>query len=221
MKQALVVGLGMFGMSLARELTERGIEVIGVDRSEELADAASEFATEALALDATDESTLLELGPERRDMCICAIGEDARDASIVVTALLRQFGAPYIVSRAFDPLHERILRLVGAHDVVNPEQAFGRRLAGRLAFRGVLDQVPLGHDLEITEVALPRAFVGQTLRQLELPKRFGVYVVAVRTSDDGQDALALADPSTSLDARDVLVLAGRRGSVQAMLEQVQ
>lgn len=222
MKQALIVGLGMFGMSLARELADRKVEVILVDKSPDLVQVASEFAIEALALDATDESSLAELRPERRDVCICAIGEDSRDASILCTALLRQLGSRHLVARGFDVLHTRILRMVGANEVVNPEQAFGVRLATRLAFRGVLDQVPLGHGLDISELAMPRAFVGKTLRDLQLPKRYGIFAVAVRSpGEEERGDLRMPDPDEVLEGRDVLVLAGRRGSVEEMLEKVR
>lgn len=220
MKQALVVGLGMFGMSLARELTQRRHEVILVDRNPDLVQVASEFAVEALALDATDEESVAELRPALRDLCICAIGEDSRDASIVCTALLRQLGARHLVARAFDPIHERILRLVGAHEVVNPERAFGQRLAARLAYRGVLDQAPLGHDLEISEVITPRALVGKTLRELELPRRYGVFVVALRSTEDSDEELAVPAPDTMLESRTVLILAAKKGSLLAMMEKL-
>lgn len=220
MKQALVVGLGMFGMSLARELTDRKVEVLCIDKDPDLVQSASDIVSEALCVDGTDESALADLRPERRDLCICAIGEDSRDASIVCTALLRQLGARHILARSYDPLHERILRLVGAHEVVDPERAFGRRLAARLAFRGVLDQIPLGHDLEISEIAVPRAFIGKSLRELELPKRFGVFVVALRGAEDEQSNMRMPDADAGLENRDVLILASGRGSLERMMEKL-
>ena len=84
-----------------------------------------------------------------------------------MTALLRQMGAPKIISRATDDLHERVLRLVGAHEVVNPERAYGERLATRLAHQGVADIIPLGDGLALTELIVPASFVGRSL--IELP----------------------------------------------------
>lgn len=217
MKQALIIGLGIFGTSLARALTERGIEVMGVDSDPDLVQSVSNFTAEAIAFDASDESSLAQVHPERRDLCVCAIGNEARDASIVCTALLRQLGAKYVVARAKDTLHERILRLVGAHEVVNPELAFGERLAARLAFRGVLDQVQLGRDLVITELAVPPAFVGRALLDLSLPSRFGVTVVAVRREVGAQGLALLPDPQAPFEDGDVLVLVANRGSVDKML----
>lgn len=222
MKQVLVIGLGIFGMSLARELRARRVEVICVDRNEDLVKtAADELDAEAVVADGTDDEALGELHPERRDVSVCAIGEDSKESSILCTALLRQLGARRIVARAYDPLHARVLHAVGAHEVVDPERDFGRRYAQRLALEGVLDQVPLGQDLEISEVATPQSLVGKSLRELELPRRFGVYVVAVRSGAGAQEELRLPGPDMSIDRRDVLVLAARRGSVEAMLEKVR
>jgi trk system potassium uptake protein TrkA len=218
MKQALVFGVGIFGMSLARELSARGVEVICLDKNPDRIQVASDFASEALVLDATERDEIGDLHPEMRDLCVCAIGEDSRDSSIVCTALLSELGARRIVARAYDPLHARILHMVGAHEVVDPERAFGRRLAARLSFRGVLDQVSLGSQLEITEVAVPRAFVGRSLRELQLPKHHEVYVVALRGGPSEQDDLRLPTPDTRLESNDVLVLTARQGSVQKMLE---
>jgi len=112
-KQAIVIGLGQFGMALARTLTERGVEVLAVDTSEERVRLAASFVTEAACFDGTDEAALTRAAPDRREVCVCAIGDDARDASIICTALLRQMGAKKIVARANTDVHMRILRLVG------------------------------------------------------------------------------------------------------------
>lgn len=124
-KQAIVIGLGQFGMSVARALSERGVDVLAVDIAEERVRVAAGFAAEAACFDAMDTDALARTSPERREVCICAIGDEAKEASIICTALLRQMGAPRVIARANDDLHERILKLVGAHQVVNPERAFG------------------------------------------------------------------------------------------------
>jgi len=128
-QQILIIGLGQFGMSLARTLSQKGAEVLAVDPQKHLVQEASVFVTEALAMDATDEVELARLHPEKRDAVVCAIGDDSKEQSIICTALLRQMGAPFIVARANDKMHQRILHLVGAHKIVNPEQEFGMRFA--------------------------------------------------------------------------------------------
>lgn len=219
-RQALVLGLGQFGMALARALVHNMVEVIAVDRREDRVQIASSFVTEALQLDAMDEFELKRLAPERRDVCVVAIGDESREASILVTALLRQIGAPRVVARATDPLHERILSLVGAHEVVQPERIFGERLAARLSFRGVLDMLPLGDDLVITELATPPVFAGRTLADLQLPRRFNVTVVAVRRNEHGVGRLLLPEPGDPLRKDDILVLVGPPGVAQTLTERI-
>jgi trk system potassium uptake protein TrkA len=179
-QQVLIIGLGQFGMSLARTLSEKGTEVLAVDRRKNLVDEAAAFVTEVVMIDATDETELAKLQPAQRDCSVCAIGDDSKEASIICTALLRQMGAPWVIGRANNALHRRILQLVGAHLVVNPEEEFGRRFANRLINRHVISDMPLGEDLHLTELSIHPSMIGKTLVELSLPKRFGVMVVAVR-----------------------------------------
>jgi len=212
----LIIGLGQFGMALARRLGELGVEVLAIDRHEQLVQQASSFVTEAVCFDASDERSLARADPARRDLCVCAIGNEAREAAIIVTALLRQMGAPRIVARAPDDLTERILRLVGAHEIVNPERAFGERLANRLVWRNIVEELPLGNDLMITEVHPPPALVGRSLAQLRLLERFAVNVVALRTVAGG--ATIKPDPERPLAGDDILVLVSRPEAIRKLLE---
>jgi len=216
-KQAIVIGLGQFGMALARTLTERGVEVLAIDEDPERVRIASGFVVEAACFDATDEATLMRAAPERREVSVCAIGSEAKDASIICTALLRQIGAPRVVARASDDLHARILRLVGAHEVVNPERDFGARFASQLVHQGVIGELPLGEDLVITELATPQALVGHVLGSLELPRRFGLTVVAVRRGTNG--VVLIPEPREVLAAGDVLVIVSKHGAVARLLER--
>ncbi len=217
-RQAIVIGLGQFGLALARSLTRKGVEVLAVDRSDERVRAAASVVAEAVCFDSTDEGALARTNPARRDLCVCAIGAEAREASIITTALLRQMGAERVVARAADPLHERILRLVGAHEVVNPEQAFGERYATRLMYSTVLDEIELGEDLIITELHPPPSFVGRSLASVELPRRFGVTVIAVRRTH--KETVELPDPRRPLEAEDLLVVVARRGAIAGLLEKI-
>ena len=105
--------------------------MLAIDSSKELVDEASAFVAEAIAMDATDSAELARIHPEQRDVAICAIGDESKEASILSTALLRQLGAPLVIARANDKTHRRILQLVGAHQVINPEEEFGNRFAHR------------------------------------------------------------------------------------------
>lgn len=216
LKQAIVVGLGQFGMSLARSLTDRDVEVLAVDISEERVRAAANFVADAACFDATDNDALARTSPMERDICICSIGDEAKEASIICTALLRQMGAPRVIARANDQVHARILQLVGAHQVVNPEREFGQRFASQVLYSGVLGELPLGEDLLITELRPPTAMIGHTLRDLELPRRYGITVVAVRRAGS---TVLLPKATDPLDEEDILVVVSKSGAVERMMER--
>jgi trk system potassium uptake protein TrkA len=216
MQQILIVGLGQFGLSLARSLTEKGAEVLAVDRRKDLVEEASSYVAEALVVDATDEEGLAGLHPERRDACVCAIGEDSKEASIICTALLRQMGSPRVIARAGSSLHRRILQLVGAHQVVNPEQEFGQRFANRLAYQHIISDMPLGQDLHLTEIAVPAAYVGKNLLELALPKRFGIMVVALRRGQPSQVQQPV--PTEPLLEGDIMIVVSSEAAIPKLIK---
>lgn len=216
-RQVLIVGLGNFGSVLARSLAARGIEVLVADRKMERVRAIADSVADALCLDATDEEALSRAAPERRDVCVCAIGEESKEASIICTALLRQMGAKKVVSRATDPLHARILRLVGATEVIDPEKEFAERFAATLAYKGVMAEMALGDDLVVTEIKLPPSMAGRSLVELELPRRFSVIVVAVRDADTGR--VSLPQPTAPLSAGDIIVTVSHKGAVAKLVER--
>lgn len=215
-QQAIVIGLGQFGTSVARALAERGVEVLAIDSDEERVQAVASQVAEAMCFDATDVDSLARTSPDKRDVCLCAIGDDAKEASIICTALLRQAGAGRVIARANDDVHARILKLVGAHQVVNPERAFGERFASQIVHAAIKGEMLLGEGVLLTEVETPVAFVGQTLGDLRLPNRHGVTVVAIRKQDTG--AVVLPDASTQLEPGDAMVLVAREGAVTKMME---
>jgi trk system potassium uptake protein TrkA len=181
-------------MALVEALAARKVDVLAVDRDPELVKSATRHTAEAVCFSAVDEDALGRAAPAKRDMAVCAIGTD-RENSIICTALLRQLGSPFVLARATDTVHERILRLVGAHEVVNPDQEFGRRLAKRLLFRGLLDAVPLGDDLSIVELRTPNPFVGKTLLEE------GTRLVPPRADIplDREDILVIVAPESEIE----------------------
>jgi trk system potassium uptake protein TrkA len=216
-QQAIVIGLGQFGTAVARTLADRGVEVLAIDSVEERVQAISPHVAEAMCFDATDYEALQRTSPDQRDVCLCAIGDDAKEASIICTALLRQSGCKRVIARANDDVHARILSLVGAHQVVNPERAFGERFASQIVHEGVKGEMLLGEGVLLSEVETPAAFVSKSLGELRLPSQFGVTVVAIRKHGSG--AVLLPDANTTLESSDVIVLVARQGAVAQMMEK--
>lgn len=210
-QQILIIGLGQFGMSLARTLSEKGAEVLAVDVKRALVEEAAAFVAEAVVIDATDETELARLEPRKRDAAVCAIGDDSKESSIICTALLRQMGAPVVIARANDKMHQRILHLVGAHQVINPEQEFGKRFANRLLYRDIVVDTNLGEDLHLTEIRIQPGMIGKTLMELALPKRFGVMVVGIRRGDP--ERVLQPSPHDSLKAEDNLIIVSAESAI--------
>ncbi len=218
-KQALVIGLGQFGSALARHLSILGASVMAVDRNRALVDAVAGQVADAVAFDASDPLALRRAAPASRDVCIVAIGADERASSIIVTALLREMGAKNIVARALDDLSERILLAVGATTVVNPERAFGARLAPQLLSDSIVDELPLGADLVITEFKPPALFIGRSLEQLALPKK-ELNVIAVRPARMRANTAIMPDVTRPIDGDDILVVVSRPNVVRRYLERL-
>lgn len=215
-KQAVVIGLGQFGMSLSRALADRKVEVLSVDVDVDRVRQVSTHVAEAACFDATDADALSRVSPQQRDLCVCAIGDEAKEASIICTALLRQMGARRIVARANDELHARILKLVGAHEVLNPEREFGERVASRLVHANIMGELSLGKGLLLTEVQVTTALAGKTLAELGLPRRYGITVVALRNAKT--DAVSQPDPNAALGPDDMLIVVAKEGAVARLVE---
>jgi trk system potassium uptake protein TrkA len=218
-KQIMVIGLGQFGMGLIKTLAKKNAEVIALDVDQKKVQIASAYAAQALCCDATDEDMLRQLNPAARDVCICATGDQSKEAAIICTALLKQMGAKRVIARANDELHARILSLVGADEVINPEWAFGERFANRVINEAILEEMSLGSDLVVTEFKTPAAFANKSLLELNLRRRYGMTVVAIRAAQSGQ--VKLAQPEEVLHRDDIMVVVSTVGSVSRLLEETK
>ena len=212
----MIIGLGQFGMALAQTLSERGVEVLAVDIAQEKVDIAAQFVTHAAAVDVTDENALAKLLPAERDSVICAMGSAAKEAAIICTALLRQLGCKHIVARAGSAAYRRILFMVGAHEVIIPEQDFGRRFATHLLYHNMISDNDLTNELNLTEIKLPPAMVGKNLIELALPKKYGIIVAAVRHNG----VLNRPDPEQALSEDDMLLIVSDENAIAKLLQEV-
>lgn len=215
-QQIIVIGLGHFGMSLARTLTDKGSEVLAVDINKSLVQEASSFVAEAIVLDATDEVELAKLEPGKRDSAVCAIGDESKEASIICTALLRQMGAPLVIARANDKLHQRILTLVGAHQIINPEEEFGKRFANRIIYKNIIADSNLGTDLHLTEIVAQPNMIGKNLIELALPKKFGIIVVGIRRKN--QQKILTPTPSEPIRDGDNLIIVSSESAIPKLIK---
>lgn len=211
-KQFLVFGLGRFGTSLAKSLCNLGQEVLAVDSDEELVNDISPYVTQAIQLDATDENALQSIGVKNFDAAIVSIGQKTRD-SILVSVLLKEMGVPYLVAKANDELHAKVLRKIGVDRVVFPERDMGVRMARSIITPTVLELMDLSDDYQIMETILPASWAGQTLIGLDVRRKFGVNILAIHREDR---FLVSPAPDMPFALGDTLLVMGKRSDIEKL-----
>ena len=213
--EVLVVGLGRFGGSLAEALVELGHEVLGVDADPKLVQSFAERLTHVVEADATDIDALRQIGAADFQRAVVGIGTDI-EASILATSHLSDLGVGRIWAKAITVAHGRILRRVGAHEVVFPEHDMGRRVAHLVTGR-MLEFVQLDEGFALVETFPPKDLVGRSLTDAQVRKRYGVTIVCIKP-DGGRFTYATAD--TIPGPKDVLVVAGEPHAVEAFAEAI-
>ncbi|GGM20230.1 ktr system potassium uptake protein C [Paraliobacillus quinghaiensis] len=178
-REFAVIGLGRFGGSICRELSEEGMEVLAIDTQEEKVNEFKEIASHAVIADAQDEKVLKELGIRNIDHVIVAIGDNIQ-ASILTTLMLKELGIKKITVKAQNDYHEKVLNKIGADQVVHPERDMGRRIAHSIISNNILDHLELSDDHSIVEVKAGTKMIGQNLVDLDIRANYGCNVVAIK-----------------------------------------
>ncbi len=224
--KCVVIGLGRFGSALARELEKGGAEVVAINIEKDAVDEIRDSVTVAVALDATDEEALRAQGVEGADIGVVATGEDF-EATVVVTALLKQLGVKRVLARAANPIRARILRLAGADDIFSPEDEAARYIASEVLSPNLREYVRVSLSQSVMEVKAPSGAIGRSLADIDLSKRYGAHVLGVKrymASADPrrEDEEALNDiPGGGyvLKDGDVLVLLGRDSALNKLARE--
>ena len=179
MKSVLIIGMGHMGRHLASKLQALGNEVMIVDKNPDVITALSDRFTDSNICDCTNESIIEALGVDNFDICFVTIGEDFQ-ASLVVTSLLKQYGARMIVSKAKQKIQADLLRKIGADEIVWPEKEIAEKLAVRYNAGNIFDYIPLTAEYSIYELPVPAAWVGQSLTELNVRRKYQVTIIAVK-----------------------------------------
>lgn len=215
-ESVLVIGLGRFGSSLARELGRRGTDVLALDRDLGVVQRLAGVIGRVVAVDTTDVDALREVGAAEFDRAVVAIGVD-QQSSILTTALLSDLGISNIWAKALDHQHARILERVGAHHVFQPEHEMGERVAHLISGR-MLDYVELDRDWALVKAAPPAFLVGVPLGQSRLRAKHNVTVVSVKP--EHTDDFKPADATTVLRYGDQILVVGKVAAVERFVEQI-
>lgn len=207
MKRFVVVGLGNFGSGVAESLYAQGHEVIAVDVDPDLVDRIAPYVTQAGVGDGRDLRTLERVGAKNADAGIVSTGDDIT-ASILSTMALKDLGVTEVYVKVISLDHARVMEKIGITETIFPERESALRLGTRISSRSILNYVRLGAGFSIQEMAVPDRWIGRTLRQLALPRRFGISVVAIH--DVLTDEISpVPEPDAVLKDSDTLLIAGR------------
>lgn len=212
-KEFVVFGMGRFGKSVATTLAESGCEVLIVDSDEATIQEMADLVTYAVKADVTDTEVLETLGISNFDAAIIGIGENLQ-ASVMVTILAKEMGIPYVLAKAKNDLHAKILKKVGADSVVFPEKETGIRIAHNLLMGNFFDAIELSSRYSIVEIDLPREWKGQNLMELNLRAKYGINVIGTR-SDDTIDINP--SPDRKMKEGDRLVIIGENGVLNKLI----
>jgi trk system potassium uptake protein TrkA len=178
-KRVVVIGLGIFGFNIVKELYESGFEVIAVDKEKEAVQRARDCSTKAILADGTDREIMEAIGVQEDDVVIISFGEDLAAATLI-TLHLRQMKVKTIIVKAPNEEHKLILEKVGATEVMIPEKEIAHKVAKSLISPNVIDYLPLSDDYMIFEMAPPNSFLGKSIAQLQLRSRYHIEVIAIR-----------------------------------------
>ncbi|HEY9577993.1 MAG TPA: TrkA family potassium uptake protein, partial [Pseudobacillus sp.] len=178
-KEFVVIGLGRFGGSICRALSEQGMEVMAIDVDEDRVNEFAAIASHAVVADTTDESVLKSLGIRNFDHVIVAIGDDIQ-SSILTTLMLKEIGVKKVTAKAQNDYHEKVLRKIGADHVVHPERDMGRRIAHNMISNNVLDYLELSDEHSIMEIVANKVLAGNSLIDLDIRARYGINIVAIK-----------------------------------------
>lgn len=207
--RVVVIGLGRFGGSLARELATRGTDVLGIDSDPHIVQQIADELTHTAVADTTDEHALRQLDVPDYSHAVVGIGTDL-EASILTTSLLVDFDIPKIWAKAISRQHGRILDRIGAHHVVLPEHDMGERVAHLVTGR-MLDYIEFEDDYAMVKTLAPAEAIGQPLATSALRSKYDVTVVGIKRP--GQD-FTYATADTVIHRADILIVAGRTQAVE-------
>lgn len=212
-----VIGLGTFGAKTASRLFEKGAEVLAIDSNPELVDRIKDRVSHAICIDVTQERSLRAVNISEVDTAIVAIGDNI-EMSIMAVAMLRKLGVGRVVARATSPLHEHVLREIGASEIIKVEEEMGEIVASKIAAPHVLQRYNFAAGYSIVELKLGKSFEGKTLVESQIRQNYSLNIVALQKrvpyiSEDGKAAhrVVINDaplPMDVIEADDIVVLVG-------------
>ncbi len=212
MKRFAVIGLGKFGFHAAKALYEDGNEVVAIDLDKAKVHAIDPYSTEAIVLDSTDKEALQALGLENMDGVILSTGTKI-STSVLICLHLQEMGVKNIYAKALDDDHAKILKRVGAKEIIHPERDMAIRVARSMSRPNVMDFVPLGEDYDLIQVGPPREFIGKSLAEINLRAEYNVHIIAIK--ELVPENFILVPPATFvIKDSDIMMMLGKSDDIK-------
>jgi trk system potassium uptake protein len=212
MKRFAVIGLGKFGFHAAKALYEDGNEVIAIDTDRARVQAIDPHSTEAIVLDAIDKESLKTLGLENMNGVIVSTGTKITN-SILICLHLQEIGVKKILAKALDDDHAKILKRVGATEIIHPERDMAIRISRSLSRPNVLDFIPLADEFDLIQAGPPREFIGKSLRDLNLRAKYNVHIIAIKELVP-ENFLLVPPASFVIKDSDILIILGKTADIK-------
>jgi trk system potassium uptake protein TrkA len=215
--RVIVIGLGQFGSSVALNLSELGVDVIAIDTSDERVAMVADQVGRSMTANGSELAVLEDLRVDTTAAVLNAIGDEFLLDSILCTAHLRQLGAPRLIARATNATHARVLKAIGAHEIIAPEREIGKVVARRIARTGIINQFNLGENMSVVEFEIPEKWIEKSLIQLDLRRSSGIQVAAIRPISSGE--WSPATPEHSFERADRVLAFGQSASIDQIMRE--
>lgn len=213
--QYAVFGLGSFGESVAVTLQELGCEVVVVDNHMERIEDISPYVSYAVQADIEDPEVIRSLGARNLDGVVVAVADDM-EASIMATLVSKEIGVPYVLAKAKNELHAKVLKKIGADSIIFPEKEIGQSVARNLVSGEFVDWISLSPDYSITEIQVPEKWIGKSLSEIDVRRTKDVNVVGVRI---GEKIQVTIDPEEPLQKEMMLIMIGSNEALEKFGEK--
>ncbi len=222
-RKIAIIGLGDFGMNLAKHLSDKGAEVLAIDSDFDKVEEIKDIVSVAVRLDATDEKALKAQGIQDMDAVVISIGQEFESTILTVMNLLN-LGVKKIVARATTPIHKIILEKVGVHHIISPEEEVADKLASTLFYEDVIEWIKLGNEYTIAYLPTPEIFVGKSLQELDLRTKYNVNLITIKRitktinkttkqEEIREHIIGVPGPGTVIEPDDILILFGREKDI--------
>ena len=220
MRQFAVIGLGRFGSSVVKTLSEKGYQVLAIDIADDKVQDFSEIAAQAVCVDATDEKALKAVGVDSVDVAVVSVGNNI-EASVLITLVLKEIGIKEVVAKAVTEEQGKVLEKVGADRVVFPERDMGIRVANSLTSSKVSEHIDLSSACSIIEIKAPKDFIGKSLKQLNVRVKYGLNIVAIKsTNETGAESInTIPAADYKIKALDKLMVVGSNTNIEKLKQK--